>query len=413
MKILFPYLARTRAANWSRYQQLLTARARAGDAVTVLEPPPRKSDETNYREMDLPLPPSFRTEEVALPRAFWRTRFPFDKIVKKGAYSLAANRRAREIGRTGPPDVLLVYNVTQEALLRYPAPVVFDVADDLPAMLGVEGGIFGAALAAAARRALARMIRGAALVTTPSRVLLPSLGPAAIFVPNGVDREEIAAARAAAAANAAVEAARYAAVEAARNAAGEAARNAAGEAARTPPIGFLGSFEYFIDFDLVLGLAARLPRRRILLIGGGRRFEEVRRRVERDRLGNVELAGPLPHPRALERLAGCAFSLCPFTRDPVGNGASPLKLFESLALGVPVIATRTREILEEAPDNVAFADSAEEAQAAIAAGEARPPAQRRDASERAAERVLQERNWDRIGEEWAARVRALSAATSA
>jgi glycosyltransferase involved in cell wall biosynthesis len=384
VNILFPYLARARAANWSRYQQLLVARARAGDAVTVLEPPPRTSDETNFREMDLPLPPGFRTEEVGLPRAFWRTRFPFDKIVKKGAYSLAANRRAREIGRDARPDILLVYNVTQEPLLRYPAPVVFDVADDLPAMLRIEGGVFGPVLAAAARRALARMTRRASLVTTPSRVLLPDLGPRAVFAPNGVDREEVAS-----------------------------ARRAAGPAARDAPIGFLGSFEYFIDFDLVLGVAARLPSRRFLLIGGGRRFEEVRRRVERDRLGNVELAGPLPHPRALERLAGCAFSLCPFTRDAVGDGASPLKLFESLALGVPVIATRTREIRAEAPANVAFADTAEEARSAIAEAETRPAAARLAASEETAARVLRERNWDRIGEEWAARVRALSRATPA
>ena len=394
MKILFPYLARARAANWSRYQQLLAARARAGDAVTMLEPPPRRSDETNYREMDLPLPPGLRTEQVGVWRAFWATRFPFDKIVKKGAYSLAANRRAREIGRISPPDVLLVYNLTQEPLLlRYPAPVAFDVADDLPAMLRVEGGLFGPALAVAARRALSRMLRKAALVTTPSRVLLPTLGPAAAFVPNGVDREEITAARSAAA------------VEAARRATGEAAEEAA--------IGFLGSFEYFIDFDLVLELAARLPKRRFLLIGGGRRFREVRERVVRGRLGNVELAGPLPHARALERLAGCAFSLCPFTRDPVGDGASPLKLFESLALGVPVVATRTREIRAEAAGNVVFADTAAEAAAAIAVAEASPAEARRAAAEAAAEEVLRERNWDRIGEDWAARVRAIRLPASA
>lgn len=406
MKILFPYLARTRAANWSRYQQLLAARARAGDDVMVLEPPPRKSDETNYREMDLPLPAGFRTEEVALPRAFWAIRFPFDKIVKKGAYSLAANRRAREIGRNDPPDVLLVYNVTQEGLLRYPAPVVFDVADDLPAMLRIEGGVFGGILAAAARKALARMVAGASLVTTPSRMLLPELGPGAVFVPNGVDREEIAAARRNAAENAS------AGRERAKSAAASGPGGAAAGPAGGGPIGFLGSFEYFIDFDLVLELAARLPARRFLLIGGGRRFDEVRRRVAGDRLGNVELAGPLPHPRALERLAACAFSLCPFTRDAVGDGASPLKLFESLALAVPVIATRTREIRAETPGNVVFADSAEEAASAVADAEARPSEDRRASAEETAARVLSERNWDRIGDEWARRVGALSRTTA-
>ena len=378
MKILFPYLARVRAANWSRYQQLLVARARAGDAVTVLQPPARRSDETNFCEIEADFPEGFRVEEVALWPRFWNTRFPFDKIVKKGSYSLAANRRVRAIVRTDPPDVLLLYNLTQESLLPVRVPVVFDVADDLPAMLRVEARFAGRGLEAVGRRALARMVRGAALVTTPSRVLLPRLGPNALFVPNGVDREEIAAAR------------------------------RAGAAGADGKIGFLGSFEYFIDFDLVLGLAARLPSRRFLLIGGGRRFREVRERVDRERLANVELTGPLAHPRALELLAGCAFSLCPFTRDEVGHGASPLKLFESLALAVPVVATRTREIEAERAPNVLFADSAEEASAAIARYEERPRDVRRREAEDGADEVLRTRTWETIGDAWAQRVRALS-----
>jgi len=377
LKILFPYLARVRAANWSRYQQLLVARARAGDAVTVLQPPARRSDETNFSEIDAAFPEGFRVEEVPLWPRFWNTRFPFDKIVKKGSYSLAANRRVRAIVRTDRPDVLLLYNLTQESLLPVRVPVVFDVADDLPAMLRVEARFAGRGLEAVGRRALARMVRGAALVTTPSRVLLPRLGPDAVFVPNGVDRAEIAAAR----------------------------RTAA---AAEGKIGFLGSFEYFIDFDLVLELAARLPSRRFLLIGGGRRFREVRERVDRERLANVELTGPLAHPRALELLAGCAFSLCPFTRDEVGHGASPLKLFESLALAVPVVATRTREIEAERAPNVLFADSAEEAAAAIGGYEERPRDVRRREAEDGANEVLRTRTWETIGDAWAQRVRALS-----
>jgi glycosyltransferase involved in cell wall biosynthesis len=379
VKILFPYLARVRAANWSRYQQLLIARARAGDDVTVLQPPARRSAETNFCEIEASFPERFRVEEVGLWPRFWNTRFPFDKIVKKGAYSLAANRRVLALARSARPDVLLLYNLTQESLLAYPAPVVFDVADDLPAMLRVEGGLAGRALEGVARRSLRRMIRGAALVTTPSRVLLPRLGPDAVFVPNGVDREEILAAR--------------------------RAQASEGEGG---PVGFLGSFEYFIDFDLLLGLAGRLPARRFLLIGGGRRFREVKARVERERLGNVELTGPLSHPRALEKLAGCALSLCPFTRDEVGHGASPLKLFESLALGVPVLATRTREIESEKAPNVVFADSPDEASAAIAAYEARPRADRRRELEDGSDEILRTRSWERIGDAWAERVRALS-----
>lgn len=379
MRILFPYLARVRAANWSRYQQLLSARARAGDQVTVLQPPPRRSAETNFQEVSVPLPPGLLVEDVPLPPFFWNCSLPFDKILKKGVYSIAANRRVKRLLRLGRSDVLLVYNLTQEALLSAAVATVFDVADDLPAMLGVEGRRLGRLLEPVARRTLDRMVRRASLVTTPSRVLLARLPSRAVFLPNGVDPEEIRVAR----------------------------------GTREPPpagslrIGFLGSFEYFIDFDLILGLAARMPEAAFLLIGGGRRQDEVRARVERERLGNVELTGPLPHPEALRRLASCDLSLCPFTRDAVGGSASPLKLFESLALGVPVIATRTEEILIENPGNTFLADSAEEAREALRGWTEQPEDQRRERSDRVSADLLSSRSWDAIGRTWDEELRAV------
>jgi glycosyltransferase involved in cell wall biosynthesis len=380
LKILFPYLARVRAANWSRYQQLLSARARAGDRVRILEPPPRLSDETNFQEVDVSLPEDLTAEQVELPRLFWDLRLPLDKLIKKGAYSLAANRRVRALFREAPPDVLLVYNLTQRSLLRSAAPVVFDVADDLPAMLVREGSLIGRLLRPIAERTLSRMARRAALVTSPSRVLLSKLPGPALFVPNGVDPEEIRAA---------------------------AAGAAPPEPRANLRVGFLGSFEYFIDFDFVLELAARMPEAEFLLIGAGRRLGDVRERIARERLPNVRLEGAVAHGQALSRLGSCDFSLCPFTKDEVGGSASPLKLFESLALGVPVVATRTPEILAENPDNVIYADSAEEAAEAIAARIRLPQDARLRMNEEAHRHVLAERSWDRIGEGWAEQVRAL------
>jgi glycosyltransferase involved in cell wall biosynthesis len=380
VRILFPYLARVRAANWSRYQQLLCARARAGDRVTVLQPPARDSEETNFQEVEVALPSGFTAEEIPLPAAFWNHSYPFDKIVKKGAYSIAANRRVRNILRDDPPDVLLVYNLTQGSLLSGSVPVVFDVADHLPAMLGVEGRLLGKAMEPVGRRVLAQMLERATLVTTPSRVLLGELPAGAVFLPNGVDPDEIRAARH-----------------------GRDPRPEGGSLR----IGFLGSFEYFIDFDLVLGLAALLPEASFLLIGGGRRHREVMKRVEHERLANVTITGPLAHPEALRLLASCDLSLCPFTRDEVGDAASPLKLFESLALAVPVLATRTKEITAENPGNLIYADSAGEARDSIAAWRRTPEAVRREIQERVSEQVLATRSWDRIGQQWIDEVRAL------
>jgi glycosyltransferase involved in cell wall biosynthesis len=380
VKILFPYLARARSANWSRYQQLLAARARAGDRVRFLEAPARESDETNFRDLAIDLPAGFEIEEVPGARWIARRRLPFDKIVQKGAAAIASNRRVREILDREPPDVLLVYNVTHASLLGRGVMTVFDVADDLPEMLRVEGGggLAGGLMAAAARRVLRRMLARATIVTTPSRVLVPELGPRAQFVPNGVDPAEIEKAR----------------------------RGAAGRPRTAGPrIGFLGSFEYFIDFDFVLDLARQLPGAEFLLIGGGRRYAEVRAGIEAARLGNLALTGPLPHPEALRRLAECDLSLCPFLRNAVGHGASPLKLFESLALGVPVIALPTRELEAERPANVMFVGSAPEGAAAVERWSAIPAERRAQESEAARRRVVEERSWDRIGANWAELVR--------
>ncbi|MGH9442357.1 MAG: glycosyltransferase [Thermoanaerobaculia bacterium] len=379
VKILFPYLARARTANWSRYQQLLLARARAGDTVAFLEPPRRASRETNFHEVAYDFPRGFHIEEIPMWKPFWERTLPFDKIVKKGVYSFAANRRVRSLLAQDPPDVLLIYNLTQRSLLRAAAPVCFDVADDLPAMLRHEAGAAGPALERVARRTLAAMLAKASLVTTPSREMLPRLGPRAVLVPNGVDPEEIRIARE-----------------------GAAPREAGFR------IGFLGSFEYFIDFGLVLDLAARLPDVRFLLVGGGRRHREVSAEVERRCLGNVELTGPLAHAAALSRIAVCDLTLCPFTRDPVGHGASPLKLFESLALAVPVLATRTREIGLESPPATFFADDAEEAASAVREYRARAPHRRREEGENASARILVSHSWDRIGADWARHVRSLT-----
>ena len=69
MKLLFPYLARWRSANWTRYHQLLGELARQGHDIIVFEPPPRPSHETNYTELPVPLPPRLQVRETPIPAA--------------------------------------------------------------------------------------------------------------------------------------------------------------------------------------------------------------------------------------------------------------------------------------------------------------------------------------------------------
>ena len=142
MNILFPYLARWRSANWSRYHQLLGALCRQGHRAFVLEAPERPGlQETNYTDLATPLPDGMTVREMHVP--LWNVSFPLEKLAKKGLVTLATQRAVREVIEEHHIDVLLLYNFPQYALaaaVHGRCAVVFDVADDLLEMFAVEAG---------------------------------------------------------------------------------------------------------------------------------------------------------------------------------------------------------------------------------------------------------------------------------
>ncbi|MCW5849742.1 MAG: glycosyltransferase [Anaerolineae bacterium] len=338
MKILFPYLARWRSANWTRYHQLLGELARQGHDVIVFEPPPRPSHETNYTELPVPLPPRLQVRATPIPAALWQRPLPLDKLVKKGLVAVLSQRSVARAVREERPDALLLYNIPQAGLVDLPTRVVFDIADDLVTMLDFElGPLARWGPRQAAGRLYRHMLDRAVVVTTCSAGLQAEMGRPATLVPNGVAREEIALAD------------------------GRAVR----AQFRTPIVGFLGAFEYFVNFELVLDAAARQPDVTFLLVGGGRAWAAVKAQVEVRRLANVVLPGPVPHATGLDYVAAIDVTLIPFSRDRVSDFAVPLKLFEYMALGKPVITTPGHEIQRIAGPYVTVVHTVDEMVAAI------------------------------------------------
>jgi glycosyltransferase involved in cell wall biosynthesis len=349
VRILFPYMARWRAANWSRYHHLLGALAARGHEVIVVQAPARPgAQETNYLEMDSPLAPGIRLLDVQLPDALWRRRYPLDKLVKKGLVTVATRLAVSAVGRHQAVDVLLLYNVPQVVLARSTsATVVLDLADDLLAMLSHEVGAWvRPVVMPPARLALSTLIASADVVTTSSAVLAARFGKAVQVVENGADLAAI-----------------------------DRADGRAMRARYAPPIiGFVGAFEYFVDFNLVLDTAARLPACSFVLVGGGRDLDRVRAAVSQRGLRNVVLPGPVDYRGALDHMAAFDVALAPFHTDAVGDAASPLKLFEYAALGRPVLCTPAAEIRRTAGDWAHFGATADEWAACIQAILAAPQA---------------------------------------
>ena len=332
-------MARWRSANWTRYHQLLIALCRKGHQVFILEPPAlTSSEETNYTDLDIKLPEGMVVHEIRVP--LWEIRLPLEKLAKKGLATLATKHVLQDFIKEHAIDVLLLYNFPQYVLARGTSCLtVFDIADDLVAMFGHEvGKAWQPILHGIAERFHKGLIRTSHLViTTPSVMLAEQLGKQAAVLPNGADWE------------------------AAQKADGRQIR----ERYATPIVGFLGAFEYFVDFDVVLAAAEALKEVSFLLVGTGRLWKTIKAQVETRSLTNVFLPGPVPYPRGLDYVSAMDICLVPLTKSPVSDGACPLKLFEYAALRKPIISTSTSGVMKVGRDFTIFADTPAELVEAI------------------------------------------------
>lgn len=348
MKILFPYLARWHSANRSRYHQLLTHLCQFGHQVYALTAPPMGINDisaTDIANGDGALPPGLTVSELYAPeslRSFWRAPISRTKLLKKGLISLTSIGQIRRLIEKERIDVLMVYNLPQAPLLRLAQQTGcrahFDLADDLVAMMEVEdkfvaraGGSF------IANVVQERMISRASTVTVASSVLQEQVKRPVLMLPNGADIAEL------------------------DRADGSAWRSSVTE----PTVGFVGAFEYWIDFDLILESARRLPAVKFLLVGGGRRLKHLQERIANLGLTNIKLTGAMPYRDAMNHVAAMDVCLLPFTHDAVSDGSCPLKLFEYAALRKPVVSTSTREVKRIGAGWVSFADGASSFAAAI------------------------------------------------
>lgn len=112
--------------------------------------------------------------------------------------------------------------------------------------------------------------------------------------------------------------------------------------------GFVGTFSQWhgitILSDIIPHLLARHENLAFVLIGDGPLLPALRKSIGADAtIGDrVILAGILPHAQALHYLEQCDAFLCPSQPNEDGTPffGSPTKLFEYLALGKPIIASR-------------------------------------------------------------------------
>jgi hypothetical protein len=129
-----------------------------------------------------------------------------------------------------------------------------------------------------------------------------------------------------------------------------------------PVIGYYGAIADWFDTALVGGLARQRPNWQFVLIGSTL-YADL---APLQGLGNVHLLGEMPYGRLPQFLHAFDVAIIPFKPRPLTHATNPVKLFEYLSAGTPVVATDLDE-LRHYQEFACLASSPEEWLAALEA----------------------------------------------
>lgn len=125
-----------------------------------------------------------------------------------------------------------------------------------------------------------------------------------------------------------------------------------------PTLGYVGALHSWFDAQLVATVAAMLPNWDIILVGPILLEPNQRQSLQ---LPNIQFLGRQPYDALPKIIAGFDVSMIPFILTDLIKGTSPIKLYEYLAAGLPVVSTSMPEVLPfREPGVVICADNPDE-----------------------------------------------------
>ena len=126
---------------------------------------------------------------------------------------------------------------------------------------------------------------------------------------------------------------------------------------RGPVIGFIGALQQCIDYPLLARLAKERPN--YTFVFAGREHPDAEINLIRN-LPNVKLLGLLPQTELPAYLARFDVCLNPFRTGSLSRDVSPLKFYEYLATGKPIVSTPEPVQVQDFADAVCIAADADE-----------------------------------------------------
>ncbi|MCP4423356.1 MAG: glycosyltransferase family 4 protein [Chloroflexi bacterium] len=118
-----------------------------------------------------------------------------------------------------------------------------------------------------------------------------------------------------------------------------------------PVVLFLGSFQFWHGLDLLVESFSRIlekiPNAKLLLVGDGPARAMVEQKIVEIGLANsILLTGAIPHRQIPEILAAADVVTIPYPQLPQELWFSPLKLFEYMAAGKAIVASKAGQIAD-------------------------------------------------------------------
>jgi glycosyltransferase involved in cell wall biosynthesis len=293
-----------------------------------------------------------------------RLRGPFGPVARGGGVStLTALNAAPRGHRYGLPNIInarLTSTLVRRVATRLPQPVVLWIYDPFTAGMvrhcGERFAVYDcvddygslAFYTPAARALAARRDRESALAsrlvfttTTPLYERHKELNPETHLVPNVGDFEHFSAA-----ADPGIQPPELAALP-------------------RPVVGFAGNFmPEKVDLELLAGLAAARPDWTLLLVGPAEESASAALESLARERPNVRWLGPVPYEELPRYVAAFDVGLCPNRWNDYGRSCFPLKVYEYLAAGKPVVASGNPDLAALAPD-VTLARGVDELVAAV------------------------------------------------
>lgn len=101
---------------------------------------------------------------------------------------------------------------------------------------------------------------------------------------------------------------------------------------------YVGAIYEWLDEGLIAEVAAGRPDLEFRIVGPARRPLRLL-----ERLPNVSMPGPVPAKRVPAEIAAAQLCIIPFRPGPLADATDPLKLYEALICGRPVLATGLRQ----------------------------------------------------------------------